>query len=394
MWQKVKNYYHLTRAFVAALYFGFPSKQLTVIGITGTDGKTTTVNMLAHILKSAGKKVSWISSIGATIGDKSYETGLHVTTPNPWQVQKLLSQSVNQRSEYFIIEATSHSLDQNRLAFVDFKIAAITNITHDHLDYHKDRQNYLKSKSKLFKNVNYSILNKDDQSFNDLKARANGKILSYSLRKNTEFNLEKYPLKLKVQGSFNLENALTALSCARVLGIKKQDCLRALNSFQGISGRLETIDLGQSFDVYIDFAHTPSALEKSLKALKAIKNHGKLIAVFGSAGERDKKKRPLLGKVASKFADYSIITAEDPRSEDVKQICSQIARGFNREKDFTIILDRANAIHFAIERAEENDIVGVFGKGHEKSMAFGKAEKPWDEFKIVKNAIKQSLKSS
>ena len=400
MWQNLKNIYHFAQAFLSALYFDFPSKKLVVVGITGTDGKTTTVNMLHHILASSGKKVSSISSINAVIGHKRFDTGFHVTTPNPWQVQKYLKQAADSGSDYFILEATSHGLDQNRLAFVDFELAAITNISHEHLDYHKNKQNYLMSKAKLFKNVKYSILNADDQSFNDLKEQASGKVLTYSLSKKTDFNIKKFPIKLKIAGDFNLENALVALSVAITLGLNKHKVLRALSTFTGISGRLESIDLGQNFDVYVDFAHTPNALEQVLKTLRPLvndKQSTRLIAVFGAAGKRDKSKRPLMGKIASKLADVSILTAEDPRTEDVNQICKQIALGFTsnskqENKDFFIIPDRKEAIKFAIDLASEGDTVALFGKGHEKSMNVGNKEIPWSDASIARWAINRKIK--
>ena len=292
MWQNLKNIYHLAQAFLSALYFGFPSKKLIVIGITGTDGKTTTVNMLHHILTSCSKKVSSISSINAVIGDKTFNTGFHVTTPNPWQVQKYLKQAVDSGSDYFILEATSHGLDQNRLAFVDFQAAALTNISHEHLDYHKNKENYLASKAKLFKNVKYSILNADDQNYKDLKEKISGKVLTYSLKKNTDFNIKKFPIKLRIAGDFNQENALAALAVAITLRLNKHKVLRTLATFTGISGRLESINLGQNFDVYIDFAHTPNALEQVLKTLRSATNDQqstKLIAVFGAATGRKRK---------------------------------------------------------------------------------------------------------
>ncbi len=394
MWQNLKNIYHFAQAFLSALYFDFPSKKLVVIGVTGTDGKTTTVNMLHHILTSCSKKVSSISSINATIGAKKFDTGFHVTTPNPWQVQKYLKQAVDSGSDYFILEATSHGLDQNRLAFVDFQAAAITNISHEHLDYHRNKKNYLLSKAKLFKNVRYSILNADDQSLNYLKEQASGKVLTYSLSKKTDFNIKKFPIKLKIAGDFNLENALVALSVAITLGLNKHKVLSALSTFTGISGRLESINLGQNFDVYVDFAHTPNALKEVLKTLKSkVTSHkSKVIAVFGAAGERDKSKRPEMGKVAANLSDISILTAEDPRTEDVNQICKQIALGFtsNRKqenKDFFIIPDRKEAIKFAIDLASEGDTVALFGKGHEKSMNLGNKEIPWSDASIATWAI-------
>jgi len=396
MWQKIKNIYHYFQALSAALYFRFPSKKLIVIGITGTDGKTTTVNMLHHVLSLNNKKVSSISSISAKIADKSFDTGFHVTTPSPWQIQKYLRNALNSRSQYFILEATSHGLDQNRLAFIDFEVAAITNISHEHFDYHKSMKNYLASKAKLFKNVKYSVLNADDESYKDLKNKASGEILNYSLQKNVDFNLKEYPINLKIPGEFNLKNALAALAISSALGISKSRTLKAITSYKGIVGRLEDLDFGQNFDVYVDFAHTPVSLKESLQTLKE-KTRGRLIAVFGSAGKRDESKRPLMGKVASSLADISILTAEDPRDEDVNKICNQIAKGFksNRKKeneDFFIIPDRKKAIKFAVDLARSNDTVSLFGKGHEKSMNIKGKEFPWNEINVAKWAINQKLK--
>ena len=190
MWQKIKNIYHLAQAFLAAVYFNFPSRKLIVIGVTGTDGKTTTVHMISHILRSNAKKVAMISSVNAKIGDKTFDTGFHVTTPSPWQVQKYLKDAVNSGSQYFVLEATSHGLDQNRLAFVNFKIGVITNITHEHLDYHKTWQNYAKAKLKLFKNTETAILNMDDRSYNFLKSGVGGKLITYGIKSTADFNLK------------------------------------------------------------------------------------------------------------------------------------------------------------------------------------------------------------
>lgn len=396
MWQKLKNIYHLTRSFLAAVYFNFPSKKLIVIGITGTDGKSTTVNMVYHILKSAGKKVSMISTVNAQIGSKAYELGFHVTTPDPWAVQSFLKKAVEEKSEYFVLETTSHGLDQNRVANIDYTVAVITNITHEHLDYHKTWENYARAKSKLIKNAKYVILNKDDGSFDFLVGKTKGKIISYSLSAKTDFGLKNTKIRLKIPGSYNLSNALAALAAVTPLGIKKQVAQKALSTFSGLKGRLEEIKMGQPFKVYIDFAHTPNALAKALEALQSMKNakSSKIIAVFSSAGERDKTKRPIMGKFASQFADISVITAEDPRTEKVEDIIDQIAVSFRAKKegkDFFKVPDRKEAIKKAVDLAKKGDIVATFGKAHEKSMCYGKIEYPWDEFAAVENAIKEKL---
>lgn len=399
MLQKFKNIYHWGQAFLAALYFNFPSKSLTIIGVTGTDGKTTTVNMLFHILKTAGYKVSMVSTVGAQIGSKHLNTGFHVTTPSPFQVQKLLRRAVDGGSHYFVLEATSHGLEQNRLAFVDFNVAIVTNITTDHMDYHKNWQNYATAKAKLIKNCKYSVLNEDDDSYDFLKVRASGKQIGYSIQKKADFNLEKFPLKLKFCEEYNLSNYLAAASAASLLGVSKRKILSSIRAFSGVDGRMQEVDLGQEFKAIIDFAHTPNSLKRALAELKKKKlPKSKLIAVFGAAGERDKTKRPQMGEIAANLADISIITSEDPRRENPESIIAQISQGFQRHKkiiniDYYQVPDRSKAINYAVSLAEAEDTVAFFGKGHEKSMCFGKKEYPWDEVKEVKKAIGRKLKN-
>ena len=394
MWQKIKNTYHLLRAYAACIYFGFPSKKLTVIGVTGTDGKTTTSHMIYEILKSAGKKVSLISSIHAQIGEKSYDTGFHVTTPDPVALQKFLKKVVDSHAQYLVLEVTSHGLDQNRIFGIDFNFAVLTNITHEHLDYHKSFENYLLAKARLFKGAEVSILNLDDPSFFKIKKLVNGRIITYSINKKADFTPKKFPLELKILGDYNLSNALCAAALSTQIGISKKTITKTLNNFQGIKGRMEEIDSGQDFRVIIDFAHTPNALEQALKTLRSrVKGQGsRVIAVFGAAGERDRLKRPKMGEIAAKYADICVLTAEDPRGENVEDICEQIAQGLikfgkKESKDFFKIYDRQKAIEFAVSLAQKNDIVAMFGKSHEKSMCFGKKEYPWDEFKTVERAI-------
>lgn len=377
MWQKIKNIYHFAQALFAAIFFNFPSKKLTVIGVTGTDGKTTTVNMIYHILKFAGRKVSMISSVNAQIGDKTYDTGLHVSTPSPWKVQNYLSQAAKSGSEYFVLEATSHGLDQNRLTFVDFKVAVLTNITHEHLDYHGTFENYRKAKLKLFKNVQVSVINADDSSYDYVKKHASGRIISYSTGG---------------KGDFNFSNIQAAIRATTALGIAKNTAQIAFKTFPGVRGRIEEIKLEQPYRVIIDFAHTPNGLEQALISLRSqLKaKSSRLIVVFGAAGERDTRKRPMMGKIVSHLADLVILTSEDPRRENPQEIALQIASGMNGKKAH-IILDRKEAIEFAVNLANKNDIVAIFGKGHEKSMTFGNKETPWDEFEVTKQAISKRI---
>lgn len=397
MWQKIKNYYHLSKSYLASIYYGFPSQKLEVIGITGTDGKTTTSSMLHKILKDNRAKVSIITSVNAQIAKQTFETGFHVTTPSPWQVQRYLRKAVNSRSKYFILETTSHRLDQNIVANIDFAVGVITNITHEHIDYHKTWQSYVNAKAKLFKKSKVSILNKDDASFEILEKSARDKIVTYSLLGSADVTPENFILNLKIPGDFNLYNALAAAAAAQVLGVGKRQIIKSLNSFEGVKGRMEEVSVGQNFRVIVDFAHTPNGLKEALRTLGELKGKGRLIAVFGSAGGRDKLKRPVMGEVAANLSDISVLTAEDPRTEKVSKIITEIGQGFKKAgkvegRDYFNIEDRKEAIIFAVNHARNNDIVACFGKSHEKSMCYGKKEYPWDEFETVKNAIIDKMK--
>lgn len=390
MWQQAKNYYHLLQAFLASTYYGNPSKKLSVVGVTGTDGKTTTTHMIHHVLTLLGAKTSMISSISANINGKILDTGYHVTTPSPWQIQKLLKRAADSGSEYFILEATSHGLDQNRLAFVDFNTAVLTNITSEHLDYHKNMANYTKSKLKLFKNVQKSVLNAEDKSFNTFRKQASGDVIPYGTVGKSTVSPTNWPISLKIKGVYNLQNARAAAAVAFSYNFHKSKILSSINSFEGVEGRLEKVDQGQIFKVFVDFAHTPNSLESALKTLSA-DSKNKLIIVFGSAGERDKSKRPLMGKAADKYADVIILTSEDPRSENPLDICEEIKSGITNKKldsDLFVIKDRGKAIELALKMAKKDDIVVIFGKGHEKSMAIGGKEYPWSDVETVKKLIK------
>ncbi len=395
MWQKIKNYYHLAQAFLAAAFYSFPAKEIKVVGVSGTDGKTTTVHMIYEILAGNGIKASYISSLHAAIGSKIFKTGFHVTTPSAWQIQKLLRQAVNARNNYFIIEATSHGLDQNRLSFINFEIGLITNITHEHLDYHKNLENYTQAKLKLLKASKFRIINFDDNSTPSVKKNINGNITTFGLTDESDINPESFPLKLSVFGKFNLYNALAACAAAEKTGLTKFKIVRAINKFKSVEGRMQEVSLGQNFKVYIDFAHTPNALKEALESLKKEqKSESKIITVFGSAGKRDKTKRPLMGSAADVNADIIILTAEDPRDESIDAICADIKSGIKNKKTgktLFIINDREKAIEFALNSAQDDDIVAIFGKGHERSMSFGRAETPWNELEAVKKALKRRL---
>lgn len=396
--QKLKNYlYHLPLAFVSALINFFPAKKLKVIGVTGTDGKTTTVTLIYEILKKAGFRVAMVSTVCAKINNEEIDTGFHVTSPDPWLLQKLLKKMVNEGIKYVVLEATSHGLDQFRFFGVNFNIGVITNVTHEHLDYHQNFQNYLKAKSKLFKNVEIAVLNKDDKSFeylsNKLKTKKAVRIVTYGIKSNADFTLKSFPFKTLLPGEYNQYNCLAAAAATSSLGISPPVIRKAIREFKGVRGRMDCLNFGQNFTAIVDFAHTPNALEQVLKTLKSKKSpQSKIIVVFGSAGLRDKTKRPLMGEIAGKYADFSILTAEDPRTEKVIDICEQIAQGCRKVNgNYKIIEDRQKAIEYACQIARKNDIVIVCGKGHEKSMCFGTKEYPWSDYQAIEKAIKKIL---
>ncbi len=392
MWQKIKNQYHLVIAILSNIIFFFPSRKLKVIAVTGTDGKTTTVNLIYHILKEAGHKVSMISTVGVVINDKKSPLGLHVTTPGSFTIQKLMRKAVNSKSEYFVLEVTSHAIDQNRIFGINFDIGVLTNISGEHLDYHKTYDNYLRTKEKLLKKSKKVIVNRDDQSYPLLveskKDKDDRSWISYGMSEAAEFNPQNFKIgNIKILGEFNKYNNLAASLVARELGIDDEKIKKSLVSFHLPKGRVDYVYEGE-FKVMIDFAHTPNSFEQVLKTIKE-ETHGKIIHVFGSAGERDKSKRQFLGEISSSYADILVLTAEDPRGEDVNKIIDEIAQGTTSGKSEIIkIPDRKEAINAAIKMANKGDLVLITGKAHEKSINYGKGEEVWDEYSVVSEALR------
>ncbi len=409
--------YHFMLAVAANIRYGFPSRRLIVLGVTGTDGKTTTSFMAFSILKQAGKKAAIITSAGALstqLGQAVQNVGLHVTTPGPFLVQSLLDQAKRNGIEYVVLETTSHGLDQYRVWGVQYTAAALTNITREHLDYHGTYENYAATKAKLFKKVDYSILNLDDQSFALVQPKATGNLVTYSRHQNADFaasnirmtteelSFDVFQLSARVQvptlGEYNVSNALAAIALTHSIGIDTAAIIAGLAKAQLPPGRLERIDLGQDFAVYVDFAHTANSLDTMLKLLSGVKPpDSRLIAVFGCAGLRDQYKRFPMGASAGRYADYTIITAEDPRTENLASIIQEIAEGIESEggvegETYIRIGDREKAIHYAIEQvARPGDIVVTTGKAQEGSMCYGTIEYPWDEFAVVRSALQNRL---
>lgn len=393
----IKNLKHFLWAVFSAFYFGFPARKMTVIGITGTDGKTTTATLIYKILVAAGQKVALVSTVGAKIGTKEIDTGLHTTTPNSWNLQQLIHQAADLKTEYLILETTSHGLDQHRLWGINFTAAVMTNVSHEHLDYHHTMANYLKAKAKLFQKVKWAILNKDDKYFNYFQAKVSqkAKTVTYSLKPGADLTPKNFPFKTKLLGDFNQSNCLAAIAVAIELGVAAKIIRKAITNFEPVVGRMEKIQEGQNFEVFVDFAHTPNALENTLKTLKKLTAKDQsLIAMFGSAGFRDQTKRPLMGEAAAHWADQIILTADDPRTESLETIVNQLAKGCLKlgkieNKDFFKIYDRGEAIAFAFSLAKKGDIVALCGKGHEKSLAIGKKEIPWSDQQEARKLLKK-----
>lgn len=392
MVQKIKNIYHLFQAIIANVWYGFPSRHIKVIGVTGTDGKTTTTHLIYHILSSAGKKVSMISTIYGKVGETEYDTGLHVTTPDPFMVQKMIRDAVLAGDEYFILETTSHAIDQNRTWGIQYTAAGITNITHEHLDYHATIENYAATKMRLIQSAEIGIVNIDDpvitQLFNKLTPHENQRFLTYGLQKKADYSLD-FRTQIKNLADFNAYNYLCAYAVCMELGLSSVEIEAFIKTYVLPLGRIDLVYNGD-FKVIVDFAHTPNAVARILETVRKLylKNKGKIIHVFGSAGLRDSEKRPLMGQASGEFADVSIITEEDYRSEDPRKIAEHIAQGIKKwRNEYKTILNRKEAIEYAISMAKQDDIVILTGKGHEKSLCRGTKEYPWSDIDCVKTYV-------
>ena len=406
-------------AHLSAAFYGAPSRQLRLIGVTGTDGKTTTTTLIRAILEAAGHRTGMISTVSALIGGEEMETGLHTTTPEAPDVQRYLAWMVAAGAEYAVLEATSHGLDQQRVAACDVDVAVVTNITHEHLDYHATYEAYRDAKARLFRSLSttyrkpgvpkVAILNADDASFAYLREIPAERRWSYGLvrpadvtareiihspdglRFTAETPLGPFVVESPLLGAFNVANILAAVAVGISQGVPVEAMREGVSAVRGVVGRMERVDAGQGVTVFIDFAHTPYALERALEAAREL-TRGRVIVVFGCAGLRDRAKRPWMGEIAGRLADRIVITAEDPRTEDLDEIMAQIAagceKGGRREGvDYWRIGDRGEAIAFAIGLARPGDLVIVTGKGHERSLCFGTTEVPWSDHEAVREAL-------
>ncbi|OGY09229.1 MAG: hypothetical protein A2782_01770 [Candidatus Blackburnbacteria bacterium RIFCSPHIGHO2_01_FULL_43_15b] len=429
---RYKNARHYLSSLQETFKNGYPAKKMIVIGVTGTDGKTTTSHLIYEILKANKFKVALISTVGAWGPQGFIDTGLHTTTPDATVLQPMLKKFLDAGVTCVVLEVTSHGLDQHRVLGCNFYSGVLTNVSHEHLDYHKTFENYRQAKAMLFRGVKLAVLNKDDKSYEFFKRITfkKARVVSYSTlglasvkatnitEKSTLLtflasdNGVGYQIKTPLIGRYNVSNILASIGLTRALGVDWKTIQKVLSQFSGISGRMEYIKT-RPYSVIVDFAHTPNALNQLLTTLQTkLPPKGRLITVFGCAGERDRSKRPLMGGISGKLADISIFTAEDPRSEDVNEIIMQMVKGARGAKTtevkqvsyldhleggtdsppkdghvFVREPDRGKAIGLAIKTAKSGDIVVICGKGHEKSMAFGKTEIPWSDQDAAQKAL-------
>ena len=415
LFRAIEPYGHLAESVVFNAVNGFPGRDFKVIGVTGTNGKTTTSFMIHKMLHEAGFKVGLMSTVGWGVGDKVEMQVQHYTNVPAPELMRRLKVMKEQDVEWIVLETTSMALAQYRVWGVPYSLAVLTNLTHEHLGYHGTFERYRDAKRRMFKLANSNkkglrtgVINADDPNAKYFKQDIKNSIM-YGVKSGdvraqniklepsgVEYDVkvgdDKYHIKTKLPGSFNVDNSLAALCVGRALGLSPVQIEQGIAALEGVEGRMTRIDEGQDFDVIVDYAHSPDSFEKLFKDIKPVVK-GKLIVVFGSQGGGDKGKRPVQGELAGKYADEVVICEEDDREEDGLKIMDEIAAGAEkagkvRDKDMFLVLDRPEAIQFAINRAKKGDTVITLGKGHEKTIERADGEHPWDEIGEVRKALK------
>lgn len=384
-------------------YFDNPSKKLKIIGLTGTNGKTTTAFLLRNIIENAGHKCGLIGTVEYYVGeDKKFE-GL--TTPTSEQLFKYFSKMVDNNCEYCVMEVSSQALAQQRVFGVEFERGIFTNLTQDHLDYHGSMENYASAKRVLFKNCKTAIMNNDDEYADFLLKDTNCDVVSYSINNNADFKAQDIKLDtdsvhynlnnkylndkvdLSIPGRFSIYNSLAAITCAISIGIPANDVLESVRKYSGVCGRAEIVDTNTPYTVMIDYAHSPDSLKNILKTLNEFKK-GNIITVFGCGGDRDKTKRPQMGGIACELSDIAIVTSDNPRTEDPTSIIEDILVGTDSTNcRVEVIENRTQAIEFALKIAQKDDVILLAGKGHETYQILGTEKVHYDEREIVKNCL-------
>lgn len=389
---------------ICANFFGNPADKLELIGLTGTNGKTTTTFLIKQILENVGKKVGLIGTVQNMIGDEIYPA--KYTTPDPYELQKLFAMMVEAGCEYCVMEVSSQALAQGRVNGLRFKIGAFTNLTQDHLDYHKTWENYFNAKRILFENSDIAITNLDDE--NGLKIIEGldfEKTATYSVNSNSATYLAKnvsfkpngveYELigdtiarcSCPIPGRFSVYNSLCAASCALALGIEFKSVIKAIGNSKGVKGRIEVVPCDREFTIIIDYAHSPDGLENIISSLREIAK-GRVVTLFGCGGDRDKTKRPKMGRIAAELSDFCIVTSDNPRSENPGDIIKDILEGMKGIKTpYEVIENRREAIAYAINNAQKDDIILLAGKGHETYQILPTGTINFDEREVVAEVL-------
>ena len=386
---------------LCAEFFSHRHKNLKLIAVTGTNGKTTTANMIYTILSMSGKKCGLISTVKSNIcGVESDST---LSTPDPFEIHKMLSNLYEWGGEYCVIEASSQGLAEERLYGLDYYISVLTNFSRDHLDYHGTMENYLSAKKQIFSSCTKAIINTDDENKEEFIKACKGKVITYSLNNNEADYIAKsvkqndegsdyavvadyqiHRIKLNIPGEFNIMNSLAAIATARECNVSLEFCAYALKNFSGVKGRMEIVDIVAEYKVIIDYAHTPDALKKVLLSLNSFP-HSRIITLFGCGGERDTEKRALMGNIASQLSDILVITSDNPRGEEPMKIIDDILLGVEKNKKSVYIQEnRRKAIEYALKIAGKSDIILLAGKGHETYQIVGEEKIPLDEREIVR----------
>ena len=396
------DWYHFSLSYLGAVLYRFPSEKIKVIGVTGTNGKSTVVELTTKILEEAGYKVASLSSIRFKITEKEWPNTLKMTMPGRFKLQKFLRQAVDSGCQYVVFEVTSEGIKQHRHRFINFDTAVFTNLTPEHIEVHGGFENYRAAKGKLFQlTKNTHVINVDDANAEYFLQFSAKKKYTYGLNKG-DINNKNLQLNLRLIGNFNIYNALAAICVGLSQGVDLKTCKRVVEKVEGIPGRMEEVISGP-FKVFVDYAFTPNALEKVYQTLTSLKPKAynlkpKLISVLGACGGgRDKWKRPVLGEIAAKYCDEIIVTNEDPYDEDPMEIIEQVAKGAesirtNQSSQYKSavfrILDRKAAIKKSLELAKTGDVVIITGKGCEPWICIAKGEKiPWDDRKVVREEL-------
>ena len=391
-------------AILSAAFYGHPERELRMIGITGTNGKTTTAFVLKSALDSMGHKCGMIGTVKNVIGDEELPAAL--TTPDPFDLFGMLRRMRDSGCEYCVMEVSSQALDQRRVAGIHFDAAIFTNLTRDHLDYHGTVENYMAAKHKLFENASLAVINTDDDAADYMTEGTSCRRVTFSIEKdecdysakNIRFspsgvkyelvsNTEIGRISFGVPGKFNVYNSMGAAVCLIEMGMDFRSVIEAVSAFGGVPGRMEVLKTDTPYTVIIDYAHTPDGLENVLTSLREVCDK-KIIAVFGCGGDRDKTKRPIMGEIGGRLADVAVITSDNPRTEDPEEIISQIVAGVGKHTKLIVECDRTKAIAKALSVAEEGDVVVLAGKGHETYQILAQGKIHYDEREVVAECLK------